>query len=279
MQKIATVLEMRQLVRELRSRNRGVALVATMGALHPGHRALIDAAKQSGEAVIVSIFVNALQLPSAEAGTYPRTPEADLALCAEAGADAVFLPAVEEIYPPGYSTYVTEEACSKPLCGISRPAQFRGITTILAKLFNIIHPDRLFIGQKDVQQAAVVRKMIADLHLDVEVVVVPTARDADGLAYGVHNRDLTASQRVEAAVVQRALAKATEMVASGVRSTDRVVAEVTHIIGERRRVRVIYISIVDGGTMEAEREIVPGRSLLMIAVWVDEVRLIDNLQL
>lgn len=279
MQKIATVSEMQRLARELRAKGARITLVPTMGALHAGHLALIQAAKKSGDTVIVSIFVNALQLPSAEAVTYPRMPEADFALCAEAQADVVFMPAAEEIYPRGYSTYVGEESHSKPLCGVSRPAHFRGVTTIIAKLINIARPDRLVIGQKDVQQVAVLRKMIADLHLDVEVVVVPTVRDADGLAYGVRNRDLTTSQRVEAAVVQQALAKAREMVDSGVRSTDRLVAEVTHIIGQRRRVRVIYVSIVDDATMEAEREIVPGKSLLMIAVWVDEVRLIDNLML
>ena len=279
MQKIATVSEMRQVSRELRAKGGRIALVPTMGALHAGHRALIEAAKKSGDTVVVSIFVNALQLPSAEAVAYPRTPEADLALCTEANADVVFMPAVEEIYPRGYSTYVMEEAYSKPLCGVSRPTQFRGVTTIIVKLINIVSPGRLFIGQKDVQQAALLRKMMADLHLDVAVDMVPTAREADGLAFGVRNRELTTSQRTEAVVVQQALAKAKEMVGSGVRSTDRVVAEVTHIIGQRRRLRVIYISIVDGTTMEAEREIIPGKSLLMIAVWVDEVRLVDNLVL
>ncbi|HWA10098.1 MAG TPA: pantoate--beta-alanine ligase [Opitutaceae bacterium] len=279
MQTLATVPEMRKAAQALRAQGRRIALVPTMGALHPGHRALIEAAKQSGAAVVVSIFVNPLQLPSAEAVNYPRTPEADLTLCAEAGVDAVFQPAADELYPRGYSSYVGEEAYSKPLCGISRPAQFRGITTIVAKLINIVHPDAVFVGQKDIQQAAVLRKMIADLHFDAAVVVVPTARDTDGLAHGVHGRMLTTSQRTEAGVLRQAFAKAREMVDAGVRSTDRLVAEVTHIIGQRRRVRVIYVSIVDGATMETEREIVPGRSLLMIAVWVDEVRLIDNLPL
>jgi pantoate--beta-alanine ligase len=280
MQKIATVSEMRQLAGELRAGGGRVALVSTMGALHAGHVALIQAARKSAASVVVSIFVNPLQFgPSEDTGSYPRTPEADLGVCADAQVDVVFLPAAEEIYPRGYSTYVTEEAYSKPLCGISRPTHFRGVTTILAKLINIVRPDCLVMGQKDVQQAAVARKMIADLQFGVDVVLVPTVREADGLACGVRTRALTASQRQEATVVQQALAKAREMVDSGVRSTDRLVAEVTHIIGQRRRVRVIYIAIVDGATMETMREIVPGRSLLMIAVWVDEVRLVDNLVL
>jgi pantoate--beta-alanine ligase len=280
MQKIATVSEMRRLARELRARGEKIALVPTMGALHPGHVALIEAAKKSGAAVVVSIFANPLQFgPNEDFAGYPRTPDADLAICTEAQVDAVFLPAVEEIYPRGYSSYVTEDAYSKPLCGISRPTHFRGVTTIFAKLLNIVRPDSVFMGQKDVQQAAVVRKMIADLQFGVDVVVVPTVRDAEGLAHGVRSRALTNSQRQEATVIKQALVKAREMVDAGVRSTDRLVAEVTHIIGQRRRVRVIYVSIVDHVTMEAEREIVPGKSLLMIAVWVDEVRLIDNLPL
>jgi pantoate--beta-alanine ligase len=280
MQKIATVSEMRQMARELRAKGGRVALVPTMGALHAGHAALIQEAKKSADAVVVSIFVNPLQFgPSEDVASYPRTPEADLGVCADAQVDVVFLPAVEEIYPRGYSSYVTEEAYSKPLCGITRPTHFRGVTTMLAKLMNIVRPDSLVMGQKDVQQAAVVRKMIADLQLGVDVVLVPTVREADGLACGVRTHALTASQRQEATGVQQALAKAKEMVDSGVRSTDRLVAEVTHIIGQRRRVRVIYVSIVDNLTMEAMREIVQGKSLLMIAVWVDEVRLVDNLVL
>ncbi len=280
MQKIATVSEMRQIARELRAKGGRIALVPTMGALHAGHAALIQEAKKSADAVVVSIFVNPLQFgPSEDVASYPRTPEADLGVCAEAQVDVVFLPTVDEIYPRGYSSYVTEETYSKPLCGVSRPSHFRGVTTILAKLMNIVRPDCLVMGQKDVQQAAVARKMIADLQFGVDVVLVPTVREADGLACGVRTRGLTASQRQEATVVQQALAKAKEMVDSGVRSTDRLIAEVTHIIGQRRRVRVIYVSIVDSVTMESMREIVPGKSLLMIAVWVDEVRLVDNLVL
>jgi pantoate--beta-alanine ligase len=280
MLKIETVSDMFRRARELRAQGGRIALVPTMGALHMGHRALIEEARKAADTVVVSIFVNPLQFgPSEGLAAYPRTPEADAAFCSEAQVDAVFMPASEEIYPRGYSTYVTEEMYSKPLCGISRPTHFRGVTTIMAKLINIVRPDCLVMGRKDVQQIAVVRKMIADLHFEVAVIEVPTVRDTDGLAYGVRTRDLTASQRQEATVVQQALSKAKEMVEAGVRNTDRLVAEVTHIIGQRRRVRVIYVSIVDGTTMDTEREAVPGRSLLMIAVWVDEVRLVDNVAL
>jgi pantoate--beta-alanine ligase len=277
MKKITSVSEMQQLARAARAKGASIALVPTMGALHEGHLALIRAARERAETVVVSIFVNPLQFsPSEGLKNYPRTLEADLAACDEAKVDLVFAPSAEEMYPKGYSSFVTEEAISKPLCGVSRPTHFRGVTTVVAMLLNIIRPDCLVMGRKDAQQAAVVRKMIADLHFGVELVVVPTVREADGLAHGVRNRELTTSQRQEALVIHQALKKAKEMADAGVRSSDRLVAEATHIIGQRRRVRVIYVSIVDGTTMEAMREVVPGRSFMVIAVWVDEIRFIDN---
>jgi pantoate--beta-alanine ligase len=174
---------------------------------------------------------------------------------------------------------VTEEAVSKPLCGVSRPAHFRGVTTAVAKLLNIVRPDLVVLGQRDAQQVAVVRKMISDLCFGVEVIVAPIVREGDGLVVTARNRDLTTGQRQEAAAVQASLLRAREMAAHGVRSPDRIIAEVTHLLGERRRVRVIYVSMVDPATMEPLREVVPGRTLLAIAVWIDEVRLIDNIEL
>lgn len=280
MQKVETVAEMRELAAKLKTPGVTVALVPTSGALHAGHAALIAAARARGGVVVVSVFANPLAFgPSENFARYPRSPEADVKLCGELGADVVFLPPVEEMYPKGFSTYVTEEAVGRPLCGVSRPSHFRGVTTGMLKLLNIVRPDLLFLGQRDAQQVAVVRKMIADLCLGVEVAVVPIVREADGLVATVRNRDLTAGQRQEAAAMHPALLRAREMVAQGVRIPDRIIAEVTHLLGERRRVRVIYVSIVDPATMEPLREVVPGRTLLAIAVWIDEVRLIDNVEL
>ncbi|MBI5691306.1 MAG: pantoate--beta-alanine ligase [Verrucomicrobia bacterium] len=280
MHKVESVSEMRVLAAQAKTPGATVALVPTSGALHAGHAALIAAAKARGAVVVVSVFANPLAFgPSENFARYPRTPEADLKLCRELGVDIVFQPGVEEMYPRGFSTYVTEEAVSRPLCGVSRPSHFRGVTTGMLKLLNIVHPDLLFLGQRDAQQVAVVRKMIADLCLGVEVVVVPIVREADGLVATVRNRDLTAGQRQEAAAMHAALQRAREMVTQGVRIPDRIIAEVTHLLGERRRVRVIYVSIVDPATMEPLREVVPGRTLLAIAVWIDEVRLIDNVEL
>lgn len=271
---------MRSLTAQLKAQGKTIGLVATQGALHAGQEALIRAAAAKADVVVVSIFINPLQFPPSEpTDRYPRTLEADLALCEACGAQVVFVPAAEEIYPRGFSTYVSEEATSRALCGPSRPTHFRGVTTVMAKLFNVIRPDFAFIGQKTVQRAAVVRKMAADLHVGVEVIVVPTARDADGLAAGVRNRDFTPSQRQEALAIYAALKRAKEMVDGGVRNPDRLIAEATHILGQRRRVRVIYVAMVDRETMETAREVTPGRTMLAIAAWVDEVRLIDNMVL
>ena len=277
MQIIETVSEMRTLAASLNLEGKTIALVPTQGALHVGQEALIRAAKARADAVVVSIFVNPLQFPSNEVpANYPRRREADLQLCAATGATAVFIPSNEEIYPKGFSTYVSEEITSRFLCGPSRPTHFRGVATLMAKLFNIIRPDYAFFGEKTVQRAAVIRKMVQDLEFGVEILVVPTVREADGLAAGVRNHEFTPTMRQEAAAIYTALKRAKEMVDAGVRSPDRLVAEATHILGERRRVRVIYVTIVDIRTMETAREIVPGQCMMAIAVWIDEVRLIDN---
>jgi pantoate--beta-alanine ligase len=191
----------------------------------------------------------------------------------------VFAPATEEIYPRGFSAFVMEKGPAKTLCGISRPTHFRGVTTFMAKLLNLVQPNWAYFGQKSVQRAVVVRKMAADLSFNVEIVVVPTAREADGLAAGARNREFTASQRKEAASLHAALVRAKEMSGQGVRSPDRIIAEATHILGQHRRVRVIYVAVVDRGTMEPMRDVVPGRSMLAVAARVDEIRLIDNVVL
>jgi pantoate--beta-alanine ligase len=277
MQKIESVTEMRALAAQLRKDGKSIALVPTSGALHAGHAALIAAAKAKGDVVVVSLFANPLAFgPNEHFGGYPKSPDADLKMCEELGVEVAFMPAPEEMFPKGFSTYVSEESVSKPLCGPSRPTYFRGVTTGITKLLNLIRPEVILMGQRDAQQAAVVRKMIADLCFGAEVVVVPTVREADGLAVTVRNRDLTTRQRLETSSIHASLQRAKEMVAQGVRSPDRIIAEVTHLLGERRMIRVIYVSMVDPNTMEPLREVVPGRTLLAIAAWVEAVRVIDN---
>ncbi|HXQ82215.1 MAG TPA: pantoate--beta-alanine ligase [Opitutaceae bacterium] len=277
MEKIESIPSMRALATRLRAKRGGLSLVPTMGALHAGHEALISAAWSAGGSVVVSIFVNPLSFGSNEnfAG-YPRSLDADLAMCSRLGVSAAFVPSIGDIYPRGYSTYVTEEHISKPLCGISRPTHFRGVATFVAKLLNIVGPDRLYLGQKDAQHVAVLRKMAADLNYDVEIVVIPTVREADGLAAAVRNSGLMRGDRQDALAISKALKRVKEMVDAGVLSSDRLVAEATHIMGQHRRVRVIYVSIVDPNTMEAVREVVPGKTLICVAAWLDEVRFTDN---
>lgn len=280
MQKIESVSAMCALAAQFKKGGQSIALVPTSGALHAGHAALIAAAKAKADVVVVVLFPNPLAFgPNENFAGYPRSPDADLKLCEELKVDVVFLPAPEEMFPRGFSSYVIEEAVSKPLCGVSRPTHFRGVTTGIAKLINIVHPDTIVMGQRDAQQVAVVRKLIADLCFGAEVVAVPTVRENDGLAVTVRNRHLTARQRTEALAIHASLQRAKEMAAQGVRSPDRIIAEVTHLLGERRMVRVIYVSMVDPNTMEPVREVVPGRTLLAIAAWVEEVRVIDNVLL
>jgi pantoate--beta-alanine ligase len=278
MQTITSVLEMQTLAEGLRAKGQTIGLVPTMGALHAGHLSLVEIASKRSDVVVVSIFVNPTQFgPSEDFTKYPRPREEDLAACEAAGVDYVFAPEPDDVYPKGYSTYVLEEHIAKPLEGASRPSHFRGVTTVVAKLFNIVRPHLAVFGQKDAQQVAVIHKMVTDLNFNVEIVVAPTLREADGLAMSSRNRYLTNTQRVEALVLSRALRKATDMVAAGERRVDRLIAEATHLIGQQRRVRIIYVSIVDRLTMEAVKgEITPGKSVMAIAAWVDEVRLIDN---
>ncbi len=277
MQTIHSISGIRDLVRDLRARDHVIALVPTMGALHDGHLSLIRLAAERADTVIVSIFVNPTQFgPNEDFLKYPRELGADLAACQEAGANVVFTPSVEEMYPKGFSTYVVEDRVSKPLEGASRPTHFRGVTTVVAKLLHIAQPDLVVFGQKDAQQVAVIKKMVEDLLIPVEVVVGPTVRESDGLAMSSRNRYLTATQRKEALALFQALSKAKEMVEGGELRADRLIAEATHILSDHRRIRVIYVAVADRDTMEAAREVTPGKSLIALAVWVDEVRLIDN---
>ncbi len=280
MNKVTSLSAMKEAATALRAGGRRVALIPTLGALHAGHASLIRLAKEGGAAVVVSAFVNPLQFGASEDyAKYPRTPEADAMLAEKEGVDILFTPTAEEMFPKGFSSVVQEDAISKPLCGVTRPALFRGALTCWLKLINIVQPGVIVLGERDAQLLAVFKKTAADLLLPVEIVTGPIVRDADGMALSARNTYLTPSQREEALAVVKALRKAKEMVDSGVKSTDRVVAEATHIITAKRRLRVIYIAVVDRRTMEPMREITPGQCLMAVSYWVDEVRLTDNMPL
>jgi len=277
MQKIETIDAMREAASALRQSGKRIAFVPTLGALHAGHVSLIRLARTKADAVVVSAFVNPLQFgPSEDLVRYPRTPAPDATVCGQENVELLFAPTAEEMFPRGFSSIFQEDAVSRPLCGVSRPTLFRGVLTCWLKLFNIVRPDFVVMGEKDAQQVAVVRKAVTDMLVPVEIVTGPTVRDADGLATSARNTYLTPGQREDALAVHGALCKAKEMVESGVKSPDRLVAEVTHLIAAKRRLRVIYISVVDKFTMEPVRDVVPGQCLLAISFWVDEIRLTDN---
>jgi len=273
---IEDVAEMQALAVKSRTQGKLVALVATSGALHAGHLSLIEAAREQADVVVVSIFVNPLEFgPAEDFDRYPRDLQADLNLCTEAEVDVVFAPSKEAFLPAGFSTAVSEEAYAAGLGGISRPHFYKGACTRMAKLFNIVRPDYVLMGRKDPQLAAVIRKMIDDLGFTVDVVLKDVVRDDDGLAVHARNRYLNEMQRKDATRVYAALQAGKALVAKGTTNADRVLAEITHQIRQGHRLRVIYVQTVNPVSMAPQREIVPGETLLVLAVWCDEVRLND----
>jgi pantoate--beta-alanine ligase len=253
-----------------------VCLVPTMGALHAGHASLIGMARSRCGAVAVSIFVNPTQFaPNEDYARYPRTLDADCAMAERTGADVVFAPAVEEMYPLGAETFVEVEQISDRLDGQSRPGHFRGVATVVAKLFIAGEPDLAFFGQKDAAQVAVLRRMIADLRMGLELVVCPIVREADGLALSSRNVYLSAEERKRALVLSRSLRHVEELVAGGERDAEKLRAAARTVIGEEPAVRVDYLALVDWATLEPVETAVPG-TLFAVAAWVGETRLIDN---
>jgi pantoate--beta-alanine ligase len=255
-----------------------VGFVPTMGYLHEGHLSLIDLIREQSDQLIVSIFVNPTQFGVGEdLEKYPRDMERDLALCESRKVDLVFAPSIEDIYPPDASTFVGEEKVSTGLCGQARPTHFKGVTTICAKLFNLCRPQWVALGQKDAQQVVVLKRMIRDLHLPIEVVIGPTLREPDGLAMSSRNTYLNERQRKDALLINQSLLAGESLVKEkGVRNVDRVKAEVMTVLREGSLLRVNYAEVVNRETMELENEIELGRSMLVVAAWVDSIRLIDN---
>jgi pantoate--beta-alanine ligase len=276
MTRTRSVRALRRTLDAVRRRGKSIVFVPTMGALHAGHRALIERAAGPGRCVVVSIFVNPLQFgPREDFGAYPRTLAADLALCRSAGADVVFLPTPATMYPDGFATTVHVDLGTTVLCAPHRPGHFDGVTTVVLKLLNLVQPDRLLLGQKDAQQAVLVGKMIADLDLPVVLEVVPTVREADGLAMSSRNRYLDAEERAAAPALQRALREARRRIRAGERNPARVLREVRRIVAAEPRFRLQYAEIVDARTLEPCRTL-SGRVLVAAAAFLGRARLIDN---
>ena len=254
-------------------------LVPTMGALHDGHASLIKRARLECNHVGVSIFVNPTQFgPAEDLAKYPRSMEKDMALLESLGVDAVWTPSPETVYPAGYQTWITIDDVSKPLEGATRPGHFRGVATVVAKLFNIFTPDRAYFGQKDAQQVAVIRRMAADLNFAVDIVVSPTVREADGLAMSSRNAYLNEEERRAAPMLYRALSAAKAVFEAGENSAGAIRAAVLKTLSMEPLVNVQYVSVSDPDTIEELFEI-SGGALLSAAVIIGKTRLIDNVLL
>jgi pantoate--beta-alanine ligase len=272
-----TVAGARAAARDLQPR--GLGLVPTMGALHHGHLSLVRAARERCGAVAASIFVNPTQFgPTEDFARYPRTFEQDCALLEAAGVDLLFAPPVEEIYPPGASTVVEVPEIGDRLDGASRPGHFRGVATVVAKLFHVIAPQRAFFGQKDAAQVAVLRRMVRDLLLDVELVICPTIRESDGLALSSRNRYLAPDDRQRALVLSRALHEIRARYEAGERASDRLLEAARALVHSEPAARLDYLALVNPETLLPLETAAPG-TLAAIALWIGNTRLIDNLLL
>ncbi len=267
--------DVRCLVRHRRASGHLIGVVPTMGALHEGHLSLIRAARAECDTVVTTIFVNPTQFgPDEDFERYPRTPEADLELCREAGTSIVFIPNVDDMYTPDAATTVTVSGITRVFEGASRPTHFDGVTTVVAKLFHITEPDRAYFGQKDYQQQLVIRKMASDLNWPVTIVTCPVVRDADGLALSSRNRYLTDSQRRQALVLNQALTTAAEQALAGHRPW-QIENTLTETLKHADGIRPDYAAVVDPDTLQS----VPDdcrRAVALAAVWVGSTRLIDN---
>jgi pantoate--beta-alanine ligase len=290
MEVVQTIEKTRTIITKARAGGKRIGFVPTMGALHEGHFSLIKAAKKQTDFVVVSIFVNPTQFgPGEDIDKYPRPFEADVEACKKLGVDIVFAPTVKQMYPVRDKTsngmypeenitWVNVEKLTESLCGKNRPGHFRGVTTVCAKLFNIVRPDTAFFGQKDAQQAVVIKRMVADLNMPLDIVVCPTVRRQDGLAISSRNKYLDAEQRREAALLYAALQDAELFIKAGRRKSSELISQMKEILKISRQIKIEYINIVDAQTLE-ELDEAKGRALIALAVKIGDTRLIDNIVL
>ena len=272
-----TIESVRNLVKAARSQGKKIGLVPTMGALHIGHISLIEAAVKRCEFVVVSIFVNPTQFgPGEDFEKYPRPLDADLEICKKAGIDVVFAPAQEQMYGAENLTWINVEKLTEQLCGQSRPVHFRGVTTVCAKLFNIVEPDIAFFGQKDGQQAIVIKRMVADLNMPLEIAICPTIREPDGLAVSSRNKYLTKQQKKDATLIYKSLQKCREMIDARVTDSETIIAEMRKILSHAPSIKIEYISIVDAETLQTT-DLIARQVLAAVAVRIGSARLIDNI--
>jgi len=276
--KIAETIESaRSLVKAARSEGKTIGLVPTMGALHIGHISLIEVAVKKCGFVVVSIFVNPTQFgPGEDFEKYPRPIDNDLEICRKAGVDVVFAPSAEVMYPAENITWVNVERLTEPLCGRARAGHFRGVTTVCAKLFNIVGADVAFFGQKDAQQAIVIKRMVADLNMPLEIAVCPTVRQADGLAVSSRNQYLSEQEKKDAVCIYKSLQKCQQMIEAGTTDAQKIISRMRKILSEPSSIQIEYVSIVDAERLETVEQI-DRKILAAVAVKVGSARLIDNI--
>ncbi len=276
MQIIKSIEELRPIIRGWRREGLRVGLVPTMGYLHDGHKSLIVKAVSENDRVVVSDFVNPTQFGVGEdLASYPRDIERDAAICEEAGADLIFHPEPEEMYFADNCTFVDMDKLTKGLCGKTRPTHFRGVCTVVSKLFHIVTPDKAYFGQKDAQQLAVIRRMVRDLNFDIEIVGCPIVREADGLAMSSRNTYLSKEERIAALILHKSLMLGKGMAEQGERDAAKIKAAITRNIETEPLARVDYVEIVNPDTLE-ELEKIEGEALMATAVYIGKTRLIDN---
>lgn len=273
---IKSIEEMKSWIRQMRQENKTIGFVPTMGYFHEGHLNLIRTAKQQCNMVVVSIYVNPTQFgPNEDFNKYPRDLERDFKLAEGVGVAVVFVPSDKDMYPEGYKTYIQVESLSAKLCGKSRPGHFRGVTTIVNKFLNIIQPDVMYLGQKDAQQAILLQKMVKDLNINMQVVVVPTTREPDGLAMSSRNKYLSESERKQALVLNKSLQLAKTMMERGELNSEIIIHAMEKLIAEQPSAQIDYISIVSPETLEDIHNI-ETQVLIALAVFIGKTRLIDN---
>lgn len=277
MKVIEDISEMHNLAAQLRQEGKTIGFVPTMGALHQGHLSLIEYAKKEADAVIVSIFVNPAQFgPKEDLAQYPRDLEGDKDKTRSAGADILFIPDPPQIYPEGFRTYVSVERLSDIMCGQARPGHFRGVATVVLKLFNIVKPHKAFFGQKDFQQTVIIKRMVKDLDVSMDIVVMPTVREADGLAMSSRNQYLNKEDRSAAACLYRALKKGRSLFEAGNKDADKIREVILHTLSEEPSAHLEYLAIVHPETLEEEKFAEKG-TVIALAARIGTTRLIDNI--
>jgi len=276
---LETVKEMKEYARKVRKEGKKIGFVPTMGYLHDGHLSLVRKARNESDLVVVSVFVNPTQFgPNEDYDRYPRDLKRDLKILKEEKVDVAFVPSVGEMYPAGYSTYVYVERLSSILCGRSRPGHFRGVATVVLKLFNIVMPTRAYFGQKDAQQFRIIRKMVEDLNLDVELVECPIIREEDGLAMSSRNLYLSPEERKQAVALYESLKLAQELYDSGERNVDKIKNAMRRKIAKYPLVRIDYIEVVTEDTLESTKYMEENREYIVaVAAYLGKARLIDNI--